>query len=65
MRGYFFYRVTIVDDRLEHLHLLTGNGGAAQTADQFIRFPAKHRSGDHFEGAMVVVHGQDFTTVKA
>jgi hypothetical protein len=33
---------------LEHLHPLTGDEGAPQTADQFFALARKHASGDNF-----------------
>src|SRR5687768_11863769 len=35
--------------RLKDLHLLAGDDGAPDTADQFLRFAAEHDSGDDFD----------------
>src|SRR5512140_1126195 len=57
VRGYLLDVIPIVDFRFENLDFLPGNPGAAQAADQLVRFSAEHRTCDHFNGTGCVFHG--------
>ena len=43
---------THVERRLEDLHALTRDLGAAEPADQLFALPAEHAAGDHFDPAV-------------
>ncbi len=57
----FFYGIPIVDDGFENLYLLTGDGGAAQAANQFVGFAAKHGADDDFNGTVMMFHAAHST----
>ncbi len=56
MRGHSVLIKACIDARFEHLDLLSGDLGPAQSADQLIGFSTEHRAGDHFNTAGGVPH---------
>ncbi len=44
----------VIDERLEDLHALPGNDGAAQATNQLFRLSGEHPSGDDFDPAASV-----------
>ncbi len=51
MAGDTFDAVAMIDDRLKDLDVLPGDGGAADTADQFLGLAAKHAPANHLDAS--------------
>lgn len=51
VRYNFGFVVTHIIGRLKNLHLLVGNFGTLQSADEFFGFTGKHATADHFNPA--------------
>ena len=50
------FAVAGIDFRLEDGHLLAGDGGALETADQLFRLAAEHAAADHFDPSDVALN---------
>jgi hypothetical protein len=56
VRGDLFHCIADVDGWLKYLHLLLGNGGAYEAADQLVSLAAEHGAADDFNGTVCVTH---------